>query len=124
MYAIMRLFGLLVLSLLPVVLAYPGYPAAHSNSRTVKRQSSLPVDVSGAHRVIAPSGSDLRGPCPGLDAAANHGYIPRNGYATIQQAADGLYQAFGMGKAFGAIILPDEFRGKHQGTTWEPFLPS
>ena len=97
MYSTIAVFRLALLLLLPVVTAYPGYSSARDRARTIKRQSPTPVDVSGAHRFLAPSGSDLRGPCPGLNAAANHGYIPHNGYATVRQAADGVYQAFGMG---------------------------
>lgn len=26
---------------------------------------------------------DVRGPCPGLNTLANHGYLPRNGVATV-----------------------------------------
>lgn len=45
------------------------------------------VDVSSAtgHQYIAPGPTDIRGPCPGLNAAANHGYLPRNGITTLQQ---------------------------------------
>ena len=35
------------------------------------------IDVSGAHAWQAPGPNDLRGPCPGLNALANHGYFPR-----------------------------------------------
>jgi hypothetical protein len=35
---------------------------------------------------------DQRGPCPGLNAMANHGYLPHNGVASIQQFIDGTYK--------------------------------
>lgn len=39
---------------------------------------------------IAPRSTDLRGPCPGLNTLANHGFLPRNGQGlTIQ----GILQA-------------------------------
>lgn len=41
------------------------------------------VSVTGAHAYKAPGATDLRGECPGLNAAANHGYLPRNGLPTI-----------------------------------------
>lgn len=46
------------------------------------------VDVrpGTTHQFIAPTSTDERGPCPGLNAAANHGFLPRNGIATIQQS--------------------------------------
>ena len=37
------------------------------------------VSTSGHYAYVAPTSSDLRGPCPGLNAMANHGYIPHNG---------------------------------------------
>lgn len=54
------------------------------------------VSTTGNHAFVAPSPSDLRGPCPGLNAMANHGYIPHNGVATITQFIQGTYDVFGM----------------------------
>ena len=34
------------------------------------------VDVTGQYAWQAPGPNDLRGPCPGLNALANHGYFP------------------------------------------------
>lgn len=55
------------------------------------------IDVSGAHQFIAPTASDLRGPCPALNAAANHGYIARNGYTTIEESSNAVVRVFGAG---------------------------
>jgi hypothetical protein len=41
--------------------------------------------------VNTPTG-DQRGPCPGLNAMANHGYLPHNGVATIQEFIEGTYK--------------------------------
>lgn len=38
------------------------------------------VSVTGEHVYQSLAASDIRGPCPGLNAAANHGYLPRNGF--------------------------------------------
>lgn len=52
------------------------------------------VSTSGQYTFVAPDlTKDNRGPCPGLNAMANHGYIPHNGVATIQQFIDGTYQS-------------------------------
>jgi hypothetical protein len=48
------------------------------------------VDTSGAHAWKAPGKTDQRGPCPGLNALANHGYIPHNGIGTITQFIDAV----------------------------------
>ncbi|KAJ7705604.1 Chloroperoxidase, partial [Mycena rosella] len=34
---------------------------------------------NGQHNWIAPTATDVRSPCPGLNTLANHGYLPRNG---------------------------------------------
>ncbi|KAL4911775.1 hypothetical protein BDW62DRAFT_217021 [Aspergillus aurantiobrunneus] len=46
-----------------------------------KRTVDEPVDITGEHAFYPPDfeNGDQRGPCPGLNALANHGYIPRNG---------------------------------------------
>ncbi|KAH6910883.1 Chloroperoxidase, partial [Coprinopsis sp. MPI-PUGE-AT-0042] len=38
-----------------------------------------------AHPYRAPRAGDLRGPCPGLNTLANHGWLPRDGVATPAQ---------------------------------------
>lgn len=49
-----------------------------------------------AHPFIAPKPTDMRGPCPGLNTLANHGYIPRNGIATPAQLIIGVQEGFNM----------------------------
>lgn len=41
------------------------------------------VSTTGTHAWVAPKSGDQRGPCPGLNALANHGYLPHNGVADI-----------------------------------------
>ncbi|KAG9112986.1 hypothetical protein FRC07_007819, partial [Ceratobasidium sp. 392] len=55
------------------------------------------VNVSGTHAFQPPTPGDLRGPCPGLNALANHGYLPRNGLVTFNQAIQACNSVFGMG---------------------------
>lgn len=51
------------------------------------------VSTSGVHRYIAPDFANgaQRGPCPGLNALANHGYLPRSGYGGIIEMAQGTF---------------------------------
>jgi hypothetical protein len=44
------------------------------------------VQPGSGHAYQDPGTSDKRGPCPGLNAAANHGFLPRNGIATVAQS--------------------------------------
>jgi hypothetical protein len=46
------------------------------------------VDTTGEHAWKAPGQHDQRGPCPGLNSLANHGYIPHNGIGTLDQFID------------------------------------
>ncbi|POR39495.1 hypothetical protein TPAR_00289 [Tolypocladium paradoxum] len=59
---------------------------------------------SNIHGQMTPGLHDLRGPCPGLNAMANHNYIPRNGVATISQFIQGTSHVFGMGLDLSAFL--------------------
>lgn len=64
------------------------------------------VSNSGAHKYVAPDfkKGDLRGPCPGLNAMANHGYIAHNGVTNLQEAIEGTNTVFGMGRDLGGFL--------------------
>lgn len=69
------------------------------------------ISTSGSHAFVAPGSTDARGECPGLNALANHNYLPHNGVATIQQFVDATVEVFGMGpdlalflSTYGAIV--------------------
>lgn len=66
------------------------------------------IDVSGEHAFIPPdfSAGDLQGPCPGLNALANHNYLPHNGFATIDQFVQATNQVFGLVYIFLSISSP------------------
>lgn len=76
------------------------------------------VSNTGAHAFIPPSGNDQRGPCtsltnlphsrarvtdynsgPGLNAMANHGYMPHNGVGNMQDFITGTAAVYGMGNS-------------------------
>ena len=65
-------------------------PYSSIKQTTQKRQSTFDpasqlVSTTGAHAWVAPNfaAGDQRGPCPGLNALANHGYLPHNGVTDI-----------------------------------------
>ncbi|KAF2639232.1 hypothetical protein P280DRAFT_454391 [Massarina eburnea CBS 473.64] len=51
-----------------------------------------------------PKTGDKRGPCPGLNAAANHGFIERNGIVDIVKLAEGLNKAYAMGLDLATVL--------------------
>lgn len=81
---------------------YPGSPA-HALFDQFDASSQL-VSVSGDHAFIAPGPDDIRGPCPGLNAAANHAYLPRNGIATYEAVQTGLWEAFGLDQTATQVL--------------------
>ena len=48
------------------------------------------VSVTGQYAYASPAADEIRGPCPGLNAAANHGYLPRSGIASLEETVAGL----------------------------------
>ncbi|KAK1216745.1 hypothetical protein PQX77_020632 [Marasmius sp. AFHP31] len=59
------------------------------------------VDVGGQHKFVPPGHGDLRGPCPGLNALANHNYLPHNGVATVDEFVAATHDVYGMGLDLG-----------------------
>ncbi|KAK6216308.1 hypothetical protein LQW54_003699 [Pestalotiopsis sp. IQ-011] len=66
-----------------------------------------PVDVSGAHAFAAPDfdAGDQRGPCPGLNALANHGYIDRTGITTFTEALAAVHDIYNMDIDLGTVLI-------------------
>lgn len=52
---------------------------------------------TGAYAYVAPGAGDYRGPCPGLNTAANHGYLPHNGVATFAQYVQAQMDLYNVG---------------------------
>lgn len=62
----------------------------------------------------------MRGPCPGLNAAANHGFLPHNGIPSLLQTTTGLEAAYGMAPEFAAFlaVVGIAFDGDPLALTW------
>ena len=99
----MRLTTAFALTLLGLTNAYPNILAHLENSD--KRDTapaaeglvpfdaaSQLVNVRGKHAFRPPGRGDQRGPCPGLNALANHNYLPHDGVATIEQFIESTSQ--------------------------------
>lgn len=52
----------------------------------------------------APGPNDSRGPCPGLNLLANHGYLPRNGKVTFGQILTATARGFNMGTDLATVL--------------------
>lgn len=53
--------------------------------------------LEGDYAYVAPGDGDYRGPCPGLNVAANHGYLPHNGVATFEQFVQAQMDLYNVG---------------------------
>ncbi|KAF8674116.1 Peroxidase, family 2 [Rhizoctonia solani] len=113
------------LALATSVLAFPttgkdvrneasGCPFAASSANS-KRQSNAAssvnfdpvkqkIDVTGKHAFQPPGAGDKRGPCPGLNALSNHGYLPHNGVVTFTKAIEASNKVFGMGIDVATVL--------------------
>ncbi|KAH7014282.1 Chloroperoxidase [Microdochium trichocladiopsis] len=62
--------------------------------------------VDGVHEFRPPNFAqgDQRGPCPGLNALANHGYLSRDGVVGFLEAIDAINSVFGMGIDLATVI--------------------
>ena len=70
--------------------------SSNDETRALKRApgfsaSQQYVSNTDDHAFVPPGKNDLRGPCPGLNAMANHNYLPHNGVATISQFLQSTY---------------------------------
>lgn len=76
------------------------------------------IDVTGANAWVAPGPDDNRGPCPGLNAFANHGFLPHDGYATITQFVDATTKVVGMGPILAGFLAVLGATLDGSGTAW------
>lgn len=89
-------------------------PAHALNIFDAKKQY---IDTTGEHAWKAPGPNDQRGVCPGLNALANHGYLPHDGVATNQQLIEATNKVYGMGLDLSVFlaIIGDVFDGNLKG---------
>lgn len=72
-------------------------PPKHEKRAIAFDAAAQLVDVTGAHAFVPPNfaAGDQRGPCPGLNALANHNYLPHNGVSSwveiANQTTAGIY---------------------------------
>ncbi|KAF5027001.1 hypothetical protein F66182_875 [Fusarium sp. NRRL 66182] len=65
-----------------------------------------PIQIDGVHKFIPPdfSKGDQRGPCPALNALANHGYINRKGVTSLVEVTGAINKVLGMGVDLATIL--------------------
>ncbi|ORY86993.1 Chloroperoxidase [Protomyces lactucae-debilis] len=84
-------------------LDFTGLPTTEFNAQA-QLVSNTGANAFQAPRNLGQPGGDIRGPCPGLNAAANHGYISRDGVTNLVEAIQGTNAVFGMGLDLGGFL--------------------
>ncbi|KAK0521778.1 hypothetical protein OC834_006536, partial [Tilletia horrida] len=74
----------------------------------------------GDHAWAPPKAGDTRGPCPGLNVLANHGYFNRDGTSTITQTIEVMSNVYGISPELGGVLAAYAvvFTGNVLDGTW------
>jgi len=133
-----------LLAALPLVAAYPEVMEMMQNVKREEPPPRSPLFLSGrpntsqpplrfnaaeqyvnvmpgsGNEFQSPRQGDIRGQCPGLNAAANHNFIPRSGILNTEQTTTGLGRAFGMSPdlAIFLAVLSIGIAGDPVAGTW------
>ncbi|KIJ40725.1 hypothetical protein M422DRAFT_230090 [Sphaerobolus stellatus SS14] len=118
-----RFAALLGFVLASTVLAFPAHESLAGLSREVLDQiiptlklakpppppgplndTSAKLVNDPAHPWLPLRHGDIRGPCPGLNTLASHGYLPRNGIATPAQIVNAVQEGFNMGNDLAVFV--------------------
>ncbi|KAF5365908.1 hypothetical protein D9758_006642 [Tetrapyrgos nigripes] len=84
-------------SLVKLLLATAFFVYAFCINHVRAQEMDPRIDWDDAHQWIAPGPNDFRGPCPGLNTLANHGFLPRDGKnLTVSVVADAALKGYRM----------------------------
>ncbi|KAG8213291.1 heme-thiolate peroxidase [Butyriboletus roseoflavus] len=93
-YAVARTFG--------------SMPGAQPLPHAIKDTSAKLV-YDSAHPYEPDQPGDIRGPCPGLNTLASHGYLNRNGVATPAEIITAVQEGFNMGWNLASFVTYGAF---------------
>jgi len=84
--------------------AYPYNNAKNGSQGNGKGGYQVPAPGDTAHAFQMPTSSDIRGPCPGLNAAANHGFLSRDGLVTFNELVDAQQNVYNVGYDLALLL--------------------
>ncbi|GAB7354943.1 hypothetical protein MBLNU459_g5561t1 [Dothideomycetes sp. NU459] len=64
----------------------------------------VPAPGDTAHAFVAPGPNDIRGPCPGLNAAANHNFLAHDGITTFNELVDAQQNLYNVGYDLATLL--------------------
>ncbi|TEY35481.1 hypothetical protein BOTCAL_0589g00030 [Botryotinia calthae] len=84
--------------------AYPYNGAKNGLPGRGKGGYQVPAPGDTDHQFIAPKSTDIRGPCPGLNAAANHNFLARDGITTYNELVDAQQNLYNVGYELANLL--------------------
>ncbi|KIJ52275.1 hypothetical protein M422DRAFT_156243 [Sphaerobolus stellatus SS14] len=69
------------------------------------KDDSLKLVNDPAHPFIPAGPDDIRGPCPGLNTLASHGFLPRSGVARPDQLVTAVMEGYNLGNDFARFLV-------------------
>lgn len=76
---------------------YPYTGAKNGLPGSQKGGIKVPADGDTAHQYTEPGPNDIRGPCPGLNAAANHNFLSHDGITNFAELVDAQQNVYNVG---------------------------
>ncbi|KAH6661899.1 putative aromatic peroxygenase [Halenospora varia] len=64
----------------------------------------VPDPNDAAHQFVAPGLNDIRGPCPGLNAAADHNFLSHDGVVTFNELVDAQQNLYNVGYDLSVLL--------------------
>lgn len=84
---------------------YPYNNAKNGLPGNGKGGYQVPAPGDTVHQFIAPDPkTDIRGPCPGLNTAANHGFLARDGIVTFSELVDAQQNVYNVGFDLATLL--------------------
>jgi len=88
----------------PYTSQYPYTGAKNGVPGSQKGGIKVPADGDTAHYYTAPGPNDIRGPCPGLNAAANHNFLSHDGVTNFNELVDAQQNVYNVGYDLAVLL--------------------
>lgn len=88
----------------PYTAEYPYTGAKNGRPGTGVGGIKVPADGDEAHYYTPPGPNDIRGPCPGLNAAANHNFLAHDGITTFEELVDAQQNVYNVGHDLAVLL--------------------
>ncbi|KAF6217672.1 hypothetical protein HO133_006774 [Letharia lupina] len=88
----------------PATSKFPYAGAINGLPSTRPGNFQVPANGDTAHAFVAPGPNDIRGPCPGLNTAANHNFISHDGVTTFTELLNAQQNIYNVGYDLAVLL--------------------